>query len=149
MTVSVEVASETGRIPLGRGRIGDLAAAVLRAEGVRHALVSVTFLSRARIAAMNRAHLGRQGATDVISFAFRRLVGGDPVIGDVYIGLAMARENARAQGVGVREEIARLVIHGILHVLGHDHPDGAGRERSTMWRRQERILARMLLELGG
>jgi probable rRNA maturation factor len=38
----------------------------------------------------------------------------------------------------------RLVVHGTLHVLGHDHPTGASRTTSPMWRRQERILARVL-----
>jgi probable rRNA maturation factor len=43
--------------------------------------------------------------------------------------------------VSEREEIARLVVHGTLHVAGHDHPDGESRTRSPMWKRQERILA--------
>jgi len=42
--------------------------------------------------------------------------------------------------VSVREELARLVVHGTLHVLGHDHP-AKGREASAMWKRQERLLA--------
>jgi probable rRNA maturation factor len=41
----------------------------------------------------------------------------------------------------VREEITRLAVHGTLHVLGHDHPDGASRMTSVMWRRQEELLA--------
>jgi len=38
----------------------------------------------------------------------------------------------------------RLVVHGVLHVLGHDHPAGPGREESEMFRRQEEILSRLL-----
>jgi probable rRNA maturation factor len=44
----------------------------------------------------------------------------------------------------VREEVARLVIHGTLHILGHDHPDGDDRTTSRMWRRQEQLLSRVL-----
>ena len=66
---------------------------------------------------------------------------GAPVVGDVYIAPSVARVNARLSGVTVREELARLVVHGTLHVLGHDHP-AVGRERSAMWRRQEHLLAR-------
>jgi probable rRNA maturation factor len=40
----------------------------------------------------------------------------------------------------VREELIRLVVHGTLHVLGYDHPDHGERERSPMWRRQERYV---------
>jgi len=45
----------------------------------------------------------------------------------------------------VREELARLVVHGTLHVLGHDHPVDAGRGSSPMWRRQELLLTRLFL----
>jgi ssRNA-specific RNase YbeY (16S rRNA maturation enzyme) len=40
----------------------------------------------------------------------------------------------------VREETLRLVVHGVLHVLGYDHPAGESRYESPMWRRQERLL---------
>ena len=92
---------------------------------------------------MNRKHLGHRGATDVISFSFARASKGDAVIGDIYIAPEIARENAAARGVPVREELLRLVVHGTLHVLGHDHPEGPTRERSAMWKRQERIVRRL------
>ena len=44
----------------------------------------------------------------------------------------------------MREELLRLVVHGVLHVLGYDHPDGESRERSAMWRRQETLVQRAL-----
>ena len=68
---------------------------------------------------------------------------GRAVVGDIYIAPDVARANAQALGAGVREEIARLVVHGTLHVLGHDHPDGEERTTSPMWRRQEQLLARL------
>jgi len=64
-----------------------------------------------------------------------------PVIGDIYICPDVVRKNAERFGVGVREELARVVVHGTLHTLGYDHPDGEDRTDSDMWRRQERILA--------
>ena len=63
------------------------------------------------------------------------------MVGDIYIAPQVARANAMRFGRGVREELARLVIHGTLHVLGHDHPDGTDRTSSPMWRRQERLLS--------
>jgi len=64
-----------------------------------------------------------------------------PVVGDVYIAPDVARANAVRFGRGVREELARLVVHGTLHVLGHEHPDGTDRTTSPMWQRQERLMA--------
>jgi len=50
----------------------------------------------------------------------------------------------RGKGEGVEAELVRLAVHGTLHVLGYDHPDGVGRMRSAMWRRQERYVRRLL-----
>ena len=143
MSLDVDVAADQVRTPVSRARVAELARATLRAEGVRHALVSITFVTRRRIATLNEQHLGHRGATDIISFGFTRTTGDSPVIGDVYVAPEIARENARERGVGVREEIVRLVVHGILHVLGHDHPSGEDREGSPMWRRQERLVRRL------
>lgn len=139
MTRVVHVTSQTGRLPIARRRIAGLAERVLHAEGVRAAELSIAFLTRPAIARINARHLGKAGPTDVIAFPFERTAGA-PVVGDVYIAPSVARENARRNGVSVREELARLVVHGTLHVLGHDHP-ARGRESSAMWKRQERLLA--------
>ena len=139
MSVAVHVATEGVRIAVSRARVVSLVEGVLRREGVRSALLSVTFVTDRHIAALNRTHLGHPGPTDVISFGFAR----DPrgaVIGDVYIAPGVARRNARANGRAVREELMRLVVHGVLHVLGHDHPEDESRYASSMWKRQERLL---------
>lgn len=143
MTRGVEVAVSGVRIPLGRARVAAIVDAVLGAEGVRHALVSVSFVTTARIAALNRRHLGHGGATDVISFGFVRRRAADPVIADIYIAAAVARANAAAHGATLREELTRLVVHGTLHALGYDHPTDAGRTTSAMWRRQEALVRRL------
>ena len=143
MSLDVDVSLDGVRTPLASVRIAEIARNSLRAERVRDALLSIALVDRATIARLNRRHLGHTGATDVISFGFTRATSADPVIGDIYICPDVARANARARSVGVREELARLVVHGVLHVLGYDHPDGASREGSDMWRRQERLLRRV------
>jgi len=107
-------------------------------------MISVAFVGRAAIARLNQEYLGHQGATDVISFGFASGGKRGGVIGDIYICPGVARSNARSQGLRVTEELLRLVIHGTLHVLGYDHPSGAARMKSKMWRRQENILARIV-----
>jgi probable rRNA maturation factor len=144
MSLDVDVTTNGVRTPLGRAAIADVARSALRAERVKHALLSITLVSKRAMARLNAEHLGHRGATDVISFGFRRAADGDPVVGDIYIAPEVARDNAREARVAVREEIARLVVHGTLHVLGYDHPDGAERETSAMWGRQERIVRRAL-----
>jgi rRNA maturation RNase YbeY len=79
----------------------------------------------------------------VISFGFRRTGANAPLLGDIYIAPDVARASARANKVTIREEIVRLVVHGTLHVLGYDHPEGDTRTRSAMWRKQERLVERL------
>ncbi len=106
-------------------------------------MLSVAFVGKKQIAELNKRYLRRRGPTDVISFAFRAEGIGAGLIGDIYICPQVARENARRQGVALREEMLRLVVHGVLHAIGHDHPEGEGRMESPMWKKQERIVARI------
>ena len=152
------------RSSLPRAEAARLARAVLRAERVSHAALSITFVGRRRIRGLNRTHLGHDRETDVIALtltdgAAHRPTprnsgvrpppppatgrpGTGPVVGDVYVCVPVAVAQARGYGASPREELRRLAVHGVLHVLGWDHPDGPARTRSPMWRRQEQLLAR-------
>lgn len=133
-------AVEGRSIPRGLLRRGVREA--LKAEGISSGEISVTFLDDERIRALNRDYLRRDLPTDVIAFALHQP--GEPVLGDVYVGFDQARRQADELGVALEEELLRLVIHGVLHVLGHEHPEGRGREQSPMFLRQEELLHRIL-----
>ena len=128
-------------IPIAIGRLTEFARVVLKALGVKRSMLSITFVTSRKIAVMNKQHLGHSGPTDVITFALGEAPDGS-LIADVYICPDVARRQAHELGVGVREEIARLVVHGILHSCGWEHPEGDGRTSSPMWRRQEQLLKR-------
>jgi probable rRNA maturation factor len=136
--VRVGVSLEGIRIPVSAARLRAAVEHVLKAQKVRSAMVSVTLLTPRRMAALNAKHLGHAGATDIITFGFRDPSGA--VVGDIYLCPAVATANAKRFGVPMREELLRLAIHGALHVLGHEHPEGEERTRSPMWRLQERLL---------
>lgn len=125
------------RLPLAARLVRRAVAAVLDGEGTGPAAVSVTFLSPERMRSLNRRTFGHNRVTDVIAFPLPHAGARG---GDIYVCPAAAREAARDLGLSAREELIRLVVHGTLHVLGYAHPSGAGRERSPMWRRQERYL---------
>ena len=119
-------------------------------ERARAARVELTLLDGPAMRRLNRRVTGRRGLTDVLAFALPQPDGG--VVGDVYICPTAARRWVRdggrgpgptAPGGGVDEELIRLAVHGTLHVLGYDHPEGPGRTRSPMWRRQERYVRRL------
>jgi probable rRNA maturation factor len=143
VTLAVAVSAGRVRLPIPAARVRAVATAVLAAERVRAALISVAFVSARAIADLNRDHLGVNSPTDVIAFSLQRSGRGAPLIGDIYIAPAIARAHARQHGVTPREEAIRLVVHGVLHVVGYDHPGGARRVSSRMWRRQEQLVRRL------
>ena len=117
-----------------------VAARVLRWERARRARIELALLGPTAMRRLNRRATGRRGLTDVIAFTLPQPDGA--ILGDVYICPAAAR--AFVTGDRLREELVRLAVHGTLHVLGYDHPDGPGRTRSAMWQRQERYVRRLM-----
>lgn len=136
----VDVGAAGVRLPLARHRVVEIARTVLRRERIRAAQLSITFVDNRRIARLNRRHLNHRGATDVISFVLSSASLSTPIVGDIYIAPAVARRNAQANGITAREELTRLVVHGVLHVVGFDHPAGEERRTSPMWKRQEELV---------
>ena len=124
--VQVVVADEQSELDIDATRWAELAAAVLRSEG-RSGELTLTFVDRDEIAALNEEHLGKVGPTDVLSFPLDDeydVAAGPVLLGDVVICPSVAAAAA------VDDELALLTVHGVLHVLGHDHaePD----ERAAM-----------------
>jgi probable rRNA maturation factor len=115
--------------------------AVLESEGITAGQVSVTLVSDNEICQLNREFFQKDRPTDVMAFSLQDP--GDPVLGDVYVGFEQARRQALELGIPLEEELVRLVIHGTLHLAGHDHPEGEERFESPMFRVQEEILARV------
>jgi probable rRNA maturation factor len=98
------------------------------------------------IRALNRDFLGRDAPTDVLSFPADET---DPetgrrYLGDVVISLPRALEQAAARGHMVEAEAQLLVVHGVLHLFGHDH--AGAQERAIMWAAQAEILERLGLD---
>ncbi len=113
----------------------------LAAEGTGTAEISVTLLADAEIRDLSRRYLERDWPTDVLAFS---LGGDEETVGDVYVGFEQAERQAGELDIPLEEELARLAIHGTLHVLGHDHPEGPERGDSPMFRLQERLLRELL-----
>jgi len=113
--------------------------AAAEARGVADAEISLTLLGDAAIADLNRRFLRHDAPTDVIAFALYD--DGESPVGDVYLGYQQALRQAGEHGVPIDQELARLAVHGTLHVLGEEHPEGEDRVASPMWSLQERIVA--------
>lgn len=124
-----------------------LLAAVLEAEGVAAgAEAGLTFVTPSVMTELNTAHMGGDGPTDVLAFPIDGLAaagasaGSAPgMVGDVVICPVVAWDGAADHAGSVDDELALLVVHGALHLLGHDH--AAADERELMRDRERSLLA--------
>lgn len=116
----------------------------LRAVGHARSELSLSLVDDEEMADLNRRYRGIDRATDVLSFS---LVEGEAaehrgrLLGDVVIGIETAERQAQEAHRGLDQEVARLLIHGLLHLLGHDHE--APSEARAM-RAEERRIRRTL-----
>ena len=97
--------------------------------------LSVVFVGSRFIRMINREYLSHDYVTDVVSFPLGPEPGPE---GEIYVNLDRAASQARQYRVPVRTEIRRLIIHGLLHLLGYD--DATPRARRAMTRRENRYL---------
>ena len=120
---------------------------VLRWEG-RPGEVTVVVTDEQGIRELNRDFLGRDRVTDVLAFSTQQ-EGGPFVpapeagnyLGDVIVCYPRAEQQALEEAHSVQEELALLVVHGVLHLLGYDH--GTEEERVAMWALQDEILGQI------
>jgi probable rRNA maturation factor len=163
MGVEVFAADEQTEHPVDTLRWVRLAEAVLDAEGVRgETEVSVLFVDESAIADLHRRFLGKDGPTDVLAFpiddepgesgrspdaggtgpgAGEEVAGDQPLLlGDVVICPAVAAVNAPEHAGSYEDELALLLVHGLLHLLGMDHEQAD--EAEAMEAKERELLAR-------
>lgn len=142
----VQGQDSAGRPPVDIGRWCEVAVQVLEAEGLAGGRVDLHFVTTDDITALNVEHLDGSGATDVLSFPYEdeprtAAAAGDPelVLGDVVVCAEVAAAQAAEHAGTFDDELALLVVHGTLHVLGWDHaePD----EALAMQQREAELLA--------
>ena len=103
--------------------------------------VDVIFVDDDFMKKINRKFTKRRKTTDVLSFGMKegKNMGVDyPSLGDIYVSLDQAKRQAQEYRISFKEETSRLVIHGLLHLLGHDHK--SKKEAKTMKEKEEAYL---------
>lgn len=119
---------------------------VLEGEGIKDASLSVCITDDATIEHLNRTYAGEDAPTDVLSFSQEE---GEPfpspvkgrLLGEVVISLPTAEKQGREKGRPLEMELAHLLVHGILHLLGYDH--ASSEQERAMRAREEEALARI------
>lgn len=141
MKVMVPVARRA-EAPVSDAWVKKLVEAALRgAKAKRVDEVGVVFVSDKEMVSLNAAHRGKKKTTDVLSFGNDgawKGEGGAGVLGDIVISVPQVKRQAAEAGKPLRSELALMLVHGTLHLLGHDHetvPD-----EKKMFSLQKRIL---------
>ena len=122
-----------------------MARSILDGLGLSNPEISILLLDDVQITTLNQHYLSRNYATDVLSFP---MAGGpypaiNPhLLGDVVISVETALRQAQARNCSLQMEIASLLIHGILHLLGYDHQCSAA-ERMKMRRLEKKLVQRL------
>jgi rRNA maturation RNase YbeY len=110
----------------------------LRAERVAHGAITVVFVASGSIRRINREFLGHDRVTDVISFPLER---NGALEGEIYVNLDRAAQQAAERGLSRKNEVTRLVVHGLLHLVGYD--DRSPGKARQMHARQEALVKRL------
>ena len=110
--------------------------------GCKNGELSLVFCDDQEIKALNKEYRRRNKPTDVLSFALRenscdQMI--NNVLGDIVISVTTAKRQAREQGLSLREEIVRLLIHGCLHLVGYDHVRVSKAKAAKMRRKEEKL----------
>lgn len=114
---------------------------VLKEEKLENVEFNIIFIDNPRIHEINLTYRGVDRPTDVISFALednKTIDLGVRLLGDIYISIDKAKEQATSFGHSLRREISFLAVHGLLHLLGYDHM--TEEEEKVMFAKQEELL---------
>ena len=105
--------------------------------------LTIVLTDDAHLHDLNRTYLGVDAPTDVLSFPASETdpETGTQYLGDILISVPRAQAQANAARHPLESEVQLLVVHGVLHLLGHDHAQAE--EKARMWKAQAEILARL------
>lgn len=116
-------------------------AVTLKAEKQKNVSLTVVLTDDKEVKALNHQYRGKNKPTNVLSFPGGEEEGGIRQLGDVVLAYDTLAKEARAQKKKFEDHFTHLLVHGVLHLLGHDHE--ADREAKRMERREIKLLADM------
>jgi probable rRNA maturation factor len=137
----ISIATPQEIVAIDRGRVRNIVRAVLEGEGASDAEISLAFVDNPTIHQLNKRYLQHDEPTDVLTFPLSE-PNAKRLAGELVIGAEVALAQASERGHAFEAELALYIIHGLLHLLGHDDHDAEG---AVKMREQEK---RYLSQLG-
>lgn len=112
---------------------------VMKGESAENKVINIIYCADRLIKDLNSRYLNKRMTTDVLAFELEDSNNGD-LLGEIYVNLQQAGRQALENCINYQEEVGRLTIHGVLHLLGYRDEDDESRRE--MWIRQESYLNR-------
>jgi probable rRNA maturation factor len=138
----IQIRNKQRRHKINPPLVASFCAEVFKSFDLSNPAISVAFVSPQEMRLINRQYLKHDYATDVLSFSYeRQVVEGLPFLGEIIIAPEIAVIHAIRYGVNPEKELRKLLVHGILHLLGYDHEADKGQ----MNRLQTKLLRRKQL----
>ena len=120
--MSVSIQCRLKSVSVRQGTLRRVTGRLLRLLDEAGAEVCIGLVGDTRMRRLNRTYRNQDRTTDVLAFAYREArTGVSPLLGDVVISIPTARCQAKAFNHSLDEEVLRLLIHGVLHLVGYDH----------------------------
>jgi len=109
--------------------LSKIAHRALEVLGLSKVELSIALVSDAQIKRLNKLYRNKDKPTDVLSFPIGEKVNGWLILGDIVISVDTAKRQAQELGYSLEEELKRLLVHGLVHLLGYDHELGGEEEK--------------------
>src|SRR5436190_24073525 len=136
----ISIATPQDVVEIDRGRMREVARAVLEGEAVKDYEIGLAFVDNPTIHRLNKRYLDHDEPTDVLTFPLNDAKS-KKLAGEIILGAEVAKEQAAARGHDLQAELALYVIHGVLHLCGHDDQTETG---AAAMRERERHYLRSL-----
>ncbi len=137
--MSVSIQCQLKSVSVRQRTLRRITMTLLRLLDEAEAEVCIGLVGDTRMQRLNRTHRNQDRTTDVLAFAYREApTGVSPLLGDIVISVPTARRQAKALSHSLDEEVLRLLIHGMLHVVGYDH-ERSSRQAQRMRRKETEL----------
>lgn len=144
--MNLQIQNNQNKIKINKRKIRAAILKIMKILECAEKEISINFVDDTKIKQLNKQYLGKDKATNVLSFSLREDEYGNinpQVLGDIVISVETAQKDAVYGNLTVDQEIDFLIIHGLLHLLGYDHENKTEKETSKM-RKKERELFNLI-----
>ena len=140
--MKLQIENSQNKIKIDKRKIRSTVLKVLKILDCPDKEISISFVDDKNIKQLNKQYLGKDQATNVLSFSLQEGEYGDinpQILGDIIVSVETAQRDALYGKLNIAQEIDFLIIHGILHLLGYNHENTTKKEATKMRQKEKEL----------